>query len=136
MNPTENRGWTLFRNFKFQTLIYIINHASVEELTTLSKTQLDNLHVLLLWKESLNSDSQQFCHINKTNNHLSPQLIEEKKITRHYDFGNPVYVEIWVFFYIKLMIHASFTLIIQKIQLQRRWLSKSQRGLSISDGRI
>ena len=34
---------------------------------------------LLLWKECLNSDGQEFYNINKTNNYLSPQIIEHKK---------------------------------------------------------
>jgi hypothetical protein len=32
-----------------------------------------------LWKESFNSDGQQFHHINKTNDHLSPKITEHKK---------------------------------------------------------
>ena len=44
---------------------------------------------LKIWKECLNSDGQQLQpYLNKTNNHLSPQLIEQKK-TMTYDVGNP-----------------------------------------------
>jgi hypothetical protein len=32
----------------------------------------------LLWKESFNSDDQQFHKINKTNIHLSHELVEHK----------------------------------------------------------
>ena len=40
-------------------------------------------------KESLNIDGQQFTNINKTNNHLSLQIIEHKKKTMTCDAGNP-----------------------------------------------
>ena len=40
---------------------------------------ISNPPFLILWKESLNSDGQQFhSYINNTNNHLSPQIIKLK----------------------------------------------------------
>jgi hypothetical protein len=45
-------------------------------------------NVFTLWKESLNSDDQQFStNVNKTNNNLSPQIII-KKMPQTYDIGN------------------------------------------------
>ena len=35
--------------------------------------------VVILWKESLYGDDQQFHQINKTNNYLLPQIIEHNK---------------------------------------------------------
>jgi 5'(3')-deoxyribonucleotidase len=40
--------------------------------------------ILVIWKESLNSDGQKFYqYINKMNNYLSPQIIEHKIKTWH-----------------------------------------------------
>ena len=41
---------------------------------------------LVLWKQSLISDSQQFHHNQQTNNHLSAQIIKFKK---EHGIGNP-----------------------------------------------
>ena len=45
---------------------------------------------VLLWKEGFHGDDHQFSNINKTNNHLSSELIPlNTKKTITYDIGNP-----------------------------------------------
>jgi hypothetical protein len=42
-----------------------------------------------LARKGLNSDGQQFTNINKTNNHNSPQLTEQKKTTTYVENPRP-----------------------------------------------